>query len=594
MIENENPSKGLHESSIPSAIESLLKARTTNEILLAMDCINIPEKDGEMDAAEFLPFKDPLKKAVQNSIVSMNSLINKQIRRRMNRLLYVLATKEEKAAIDSAKVATKEGTNKAAARSVEKSSVKQTVHDVTNVIDQIIEKEISPELFKRQVEDLQAVTSSVELLAFLETFSSNCPGEDETKQILREKLNDLCNNPTIGSNARIRRRIKRAMESLEEKTTDEVKSSVVHQESNIKIVKVTEKPVKPVPEAAKVPMTLTVDKPTEPWVPIPPELINQVSQCQSASDLIEAISALRPSAGTCKTRRTLKRAIEKVLTKEEVRGELCARSRRKVSRALQLLEPHDGAHRQPPEETPAVVPQSTSVAQDSDSIANKKNPYVVFISQLPYSVTASEVSQHLEKHGVTGPIQIRLLTHSDTGNSKGVAFADLSDAQQLHKCLTLHHSVLGGRLINVEKSCGGRSRSVREERLAQRRAEQQAKVSAAIQALWTEAQTQGVFSVDLKDVSPFFREKMFAFSPAIVSKMLKKLSSSHSAEDTISDGQKIAMLDDLLSRAVHSSRGKRESGLSNEQQHHTHTESEAESESVVEPELDDGDGVGGQ
>lgn len=126
-----------------------------------------------------------------------------------------------------------------------------------------------------------------------------------------------------------------------------------------------------------------------------------------------------------------------------------------MSRALQLLEPHDGAHRQRPDETPTVAPQAVSVVQDSDSIANKRNPYVVFISQLPYSVTASEVSQHLEKHGVAGPIHIRLLTHPDTGHSKGVAFADLSDAQQLHKCLTLHHSVLGGRLINVEKSCGG-------------------------------------------------------------------------------------------------------------------------------------------
>ena len=315
MIGNETTIIGLQdqESSISSAIDSLLKASTTHEILLAMDRIKIPEKDGEMDAAEFLPFKDPLKKALQKSIVSMNSLINKQIRRRMNRLLYVLATKEEKASIDSAKVVSKEGINKATTLSVEKSSVKQPVNDVTNGIDQIIEKEISPVLFKRQLEDLQAVASSVELLAFLETFSSNCPGEDETKQKLRETLNELCNNPSIGSNARIRRRIKRAIESLQEKSSDEVKSSVINQESNTKIGNVTVKPTKPpVPESAPVQHTLPVDKPTEPWVPIPPELINQVSQCQSATDLIVAISTLRPTAGTCKTRRTLKRAIEKV------------------------------------------------------------------------------------------------------------------------------------------------------------------------------------------------------------------------------------------------------------------------------------------
>ena len=136
-------------------------------------------------------------------------------------------------------------------------------------------------------------------------------------------------------------------------------------------------------------------------------------------------------------------------------AELCARSRRKVNRALQLLQPHDGAHRQLPVESTATVSKDKPVEQDSESVTNKRNPYVVFISQLPYSVTAAEISAHLEKHGVAGPIQVRLLTHSDTGNSKGVAFADLPDAQQLHKCLALHHSVLGGRLINVEKSCGG-------------------------------------------------------------------------------------------------------------------------------------------
>jgi hypothetical protein len=68
--------------------------------------------------------------------------------------------------------------------------------------------------------------------------------------------------------------------------------------------------------------------------------------------------------------------------------------------------------------------------------------------------------------------------------------------------------------------------------------------------------------------------------------MLKKLSSNYSADETNSDGKKIALLDEMLSRTVHSSRGKREGGSNNiEQPHQTHTESEAESESVVEAEF---------
>lgn len=315
MIDNENLTVGLEEStssSLSSAIGSLLRARSTIEIRLAMDRINIPEKDGEMDAADFLPFKEPLKAAIQTTIASMNSLINKQIRRRMNRLLYVLATKEEKAMIDSMKSVSREETKRAPVSIVVKSFVKLQPTDETNVIEQRIEKEISPDLFKQQLQGLQAVSSTTELQAFLEIFSSNCPGEDETKQKLRESLNELCNNPSIGNNARIRRRIKRVVDSLEECSNEKTKGSVSHQETSFSILKESAKPIKPLPPAAHKQESLIVEKPAEAWVPIPPEMINQVSQCGSASALIEAISTLRPSAGTCKTRRSLKRAIEKV------------------------------------------------------------------------------------------------------------------------------------------------------------------------------------------------------------------------------------------------------------------------------------------
>jgi len=316
MVDNEHLSAGWKESSstsLSSAIESLLKARSTIEIRLAMDQINIPEKDGEMDAVDFLPFKDPLKKAIQTTIASMNSLINKQIRRRMNRLLYVLATKVEKAIIDSMKSVSREETKRAPVSIVAKSFVKQQPTDnETNVTEQRIEKEISPDLFKQQLQGLQAVSSTTELQAFLEIFSSNCPGEDETKQKLRETLNKLCNNPSIGNNARIRRRIKRVVDSLEECSNEKTKGSVSHQETSFSILKESAKPIKPLPPAAHKKESLLLEKPLEAWVPIPPEMINQVSQCESASALIEAISTLRPSAGTCKTRRSLKRAIEKV------------------------------------------------------------------------------------------------------------------------------------------------------------------------------------------------------------------------------------------------------------------------------------------
>ena len=66
----------------------------------------------------------------------------------------------------------------------------------------------------------------------------------------------------------------------------------------------------------------------------------------------------------------------------------------------------------------------------------------------------------------------------------------------------------------------GKSATTRGEKLAQRRAEQRSKVLESIHALWAEAKEKGFFTVDLDQVSPVFREKLYAFSPTIVGKVL--------------------------------------------------------------------------
>jgi RNA recognition motif-containing protein len=157
------------------------------------------------------------------------------------------------------------------------------------------------------------------------------------------------------------------------------------------------------------------------------------------------------------------------------------------------------------------------------------------------------LQEHLRDHGIEGAIAVRLLSEKaeqghEARRSRGLAFVDLESAQQLHKCLSLHHTLLDGRLINVEKSCGGRNPQTRAKKLAERRLEQSGKVREAIEQHWEEAKAQGLVRGSLEAVSPFFREKLFAFSPAIVQKV-RGAASAAFISDTL---QIIAGLEEAL------------------------------------------------
>ncbi len=93
-------------------------------------------------------------------------------------------------------------------------------------------------------------------------------------------------------------------------------------------------------------------------------------------------------------------------------------------------------------------------------------PHVVFVGQLGFKTTAEQLRAHLEEGGVTGGVQVRLLTDKKTGKSKGQAFVTLADAERQFKCLALHHTKLDSRVINVERSCGGKNADKRKERIS--------------------------------------------------------------------------------------------------------------------------------
>merc|ERR1719502_2413289 len=79
----------------------------------------------------------------------------------------------------------------------------------------------------------------------------------------------------------------------------------------------------------------------------------------------------------------------------------------------------------------------------------------VFVGQLSYQTSVVELQKHLQSAGLIGEVSVRLLTHKDTGKSKGMAFAQCACEDDVPRVLKLHKSKLNGRAINVERTVGG-------------------------------------------------------------------------------------------------------------------------------------------
>ncbi|KAF2675159.1 hypothetical protein BT63DRAFT_420382 [Microthyrium microscopicum] len=88
----------------------------------------------------------------------------------------------------------------------------------------------------------------------------------------------------------------------------------------------------------------------------------------------------------------------------------------------------------------------------------KKVRFIAFIGNLPYTATKEDVSKHFAS---VRPDAVRLMTHKDTGKSKGFAFIEFEAYDRMKTCLKLyHHSNFEdgkgeARRINVELTAGG-------------------------------------------------------------------------------------------------------------------------------------------
>jgi len=142
------------------------------------------------------------------------------------------------------------------------------------------------------------------------------------------------------------------------------------------------------------------------------------------------------------------------------------KSAKKAKKALKRQQQQEQQQQQQQQQQ-----QKKKKKEDAPSI--KSSRFIVFVGNLPYDTTESQIEAHFSK---LAPISIRHRTDKKTGHSKGFAFLEFDAVDKMNACLKLyHHSIFnsgeeahggqsddvgkekgqGGRKINVELTAGG-------------------------------------------------------------------------------------------------------------------------------------------
>ena len=280
------------------------------------------------------------------------------------------------------------------------------------------------------------------------------------------------------------------------------------------------------------------------------EAIAAVQAATDATSLEAAVKLVKPGSGNMKSRRKLRRAITFIMA-DEAKGigtQLNSKQKRQVTRTLEWLEgkANSGVKEVLKSELKTLVGEevySKITGEKDDSNKRQKvdpdeynAPLVLFFGQLSYKTNEEDLERHLKANGVAtsedtpldgakNRFSIRMLTDKGSDGetrSKGMAFVQVQDPTELHKCLGLHHTILHGRRINVEKSCGGRNKDARQAKLAGRRQEQESAVRSKIDEVLADYESRDVLSVE--GLGSMLAERVYSYTAQGVSEILEQFS----------------------------------------------------------------------
>ena len=188
------------------------------------------------------------------------------------------------------------------------------------------------------------------------------------------------------------------------------------------------------------------------------------------------------SGMNAKERRAAKRKAEAIAIEEAMEDDGDVENPITVTDLLALIPTHIDEG----EKTNKRKADDAEVNTISKGINVKPVPYIVFVGQLSYTTTSEGLLEYfcsglgLVKDKDKNRLKVRLLTHKDTGKSRGMAFIEVDAPDLLYECFKLHQTYLDGRRINVERTCGGRGNKNQAEKLMKYREEHKEYISNTV------------------------------------------------------------------------------------------------------------------
>lgn len=534
-------------------------ATTTLRLLNLANSPHLVEKAlnglvGPVDGSKELPEWKALKQ-VLFKLLDDRYITNKNIRRRISRLIFVLADDADRLLLSKLKEDAQTAQAKSAAKASEpaarpvpkvfiggipaKTSVvlKTKAEPVATVVAEpqpmptSVPVPVQVKAFALCLQELQSAKCTADVDNAITAVSAHSDGSLLVKQQVMEKLQSLAEDAELVSNTKIKRKVQRLLKTLEDSITNTsnnvpvetaVPASVVAAVANIPIggssIKDIVQRLREVRTGEQLDAVLIAVDLRDIAPPAPTE--STAGDGETAMEVEGAQSACKPEQ-----RRLLKRTIDEVLSKDAVSSSLNAKIRRRVSRITSVLtdiedEPSSNTR------APAVVSPNAGVTVVTHTptapvLEMRTVPHILFVGNLSYDATAAEVEVHLrEVADLQGEIKVRLRTDPHSGLGRGVAFVEVEGSRELHQCIAgAHHSNMGGRIINVEKSCGGRNKEQRGQKIASKRSEQQRRSQEAVDAVLKDFEGKGVLQ-NVHKWGDTLKDAVYSHSPAYVNQVI--------------------------------------------------------------------------
>jgi hypothetical protein len=187
---------------------------------------------------------------------------------------------------------------------------------------------------------LEVAASTAQVEEAISDLCAESEGDDVVRDAVRVRLELLFADESVVNNSKLRRRVKRLIDILAPPSVLEEPAPEVNDVHAAPSAAATAKKAKRKKKAA----TKKEDLKNPPSGPSLDGIIAEASSARTSDALTSALSAVTGESGSCATRRTLKRILERVMKDDScLSGQMTAQNRRKLRRVADILSPRPAA-----------------------------------------------------------------------------------------------------------------------------------------------------------------------------------------------------------------------------------------------------------